>query len=166
MSSNMTFRERCALAAMRESLRTEYRNNDPLVGETLEEFQAGVADGAWTMADAMDAERQKRAAMSAPAPAETPSPYPPIGPDRDGTRLEMAPNGDGTVRITAHNDPAQPDPRDAELAKLRAVAGAAGAYAHAMGSKPIIDGDFRKWTALCDALESACPGWRAKEAGR
>ena len=144
----------------------------------------------------------KRAAMSAPVAAETPSPLPPVGPDLDGTRLEMTPNGDGAVRITAHNDPAKPDARDAELAKLRAelatalvAAGEAREHAEELIARAnqqraelaklwvVVEAAARlqRWNdddrggddegeaarrALSQALDAACPGWRAKEAGR
>ncbi len=225
----MSFRERCALAAMRESLRAMEKNG------TADNDDGAVASKlssvSWLFADAVDAERQKRAAMSAPAPAvfrhhkgglytvlhegvlestngrvreacvvyrshetgglnvrterefyedvspgtprfsrvpapaETPAPYPPIGPDLDGTRLEMTPNGDGTVRITAHNDPAKPDPRDAELSKLRAVAEASARLQRLRdSSRP--DGIGEASLQLDGALWNWCPGWRTKEGGR
>ena len=52
----MTFRERCALAAMREEFRDSLRGSRGLERN----YHANIAHEAWLFADAMEAERAKR----------------------------------------------------------------------------------------------------------
>lgn len=115
------------------------------------------------------------AAMSAPAPAETRQHCTDRGWDAglyEAARIcDQNPDSraDAVALLIRKRtmDPATPDPRDAELAKLRAVAEAAARLQrwNYDGDSSYQEGvDSR--AELSSALDAACPGWRDKEAGR
>jgi len=132
----MTFRERCALAAMERVLAADAEQGFKVPERT-------VGESAWLYADAMESERAKRGQAEAP---EMPEPAPEH--ELPKTHAELgAELGALLMNVLAK--------AEAENAKLRAVAEAAR---HAMSVGPDFDADV----ALMGALDAWRKDWRTK----
>ncbi len=136
----MTFREQCALAAMREEFRDSLRGSRGLERN----YHGNIAREAWLFADAMAAERAKRDQAARRTGRDAPESRPAPEHELPKTHAEL---GALLMNVLAK--------AEAENAKLRAVAEAAR---HAMSVGPDIDADV----ALMGALDAWRKDWRTK----
>lgn len=188
----MTFREQCALAAMREILRDDLRRSPHLAeGQTMADYTTTVAGVAWQHADAMQAERAKRETPDAPTePQLTAAQVMELGRRvgkeemdaacetarregrdaglREALHIAWVRNAEAVRdeiarRIDGHLPEAFPD-----IAALQAETAKLRAVAEAAAhylryvEDGLLEGRIAAYDALLTATKTALPGWRTK----